>query len=602
MKNETLPRKIYDEMTECHKEWQEWLTEAQEDAEFAAGEQWKEADKARLASQSRPALVLNMILKHFSVLTGYEKQNRSDVKAYPVESNDQTVADIYSQLLSWILDDSGGKFAISEAFENAALTGLGWIHPKISYDDDVIDGDIQLESESPFRVLPDSQFAKADLSDCKAIFRHAYLTKDECKNLFPDYDDEIDALQGGGASIFSALKHKSIDKDRLNVVEKWSRKSVKKTFIVDSATGEVNEYDGDKKSLKRLKETIELAQVPEVADEELAAYANLKIIERQASDIKLTVTIEDALVVYDGGHPHNLKRYPFIPIFGYFFPILKKPELRHFGTVRILKDAQREKNKRRSQILEAVLKMIFGGWKYESGAVADPSVLTQSGAGKNIEIAPGKKIDQIDPPPVPASLIQLEQMHSVDMREIGMNPDLLGMMQSANEPGITTQLRQKQGIVAVQNIFDRLSESKKNLGKYLISMIDECFSDEKILRITGLPELPESWHKRTRFDTIVEESAVSPTYRMANFMVLTEMIKSGLLPMTPEIAIAWIEGSELPQGTKDAIIESVTKQQQLQEQQQAAQQQAAPQGQPQGQPMPSEMPPDEIQRRAVLEQ
>jgi hypothetical protein len=573
-KEKTVAEKIFDEMREYYTAWEEWLSEAQEDAEFAAGEQWDGAAKSVLIKQKRPILALNMILKHFAVLTGYEKQNRPGIKAYPVEGEDQAVSDIYTQLIAWVLDDSGGKFAVSEAFENAALTGLGWLHPYISYEDDVIDGDIKISSESPFRILPDPQFTKADLSDCRAIFRHAWLTKEECKNLFPEHAKEIEEMTGGDIEYLQKMRPQYADKNRLNVIEKWYKESINRTFIVNTATGEMNEYEGDSETLKAIKESIELSKEPEF--EQAEDYADLQIIKKRVTRIKLITVIENSLIVEDGGHPHGLNKFPFVPVFGYNFPVINKPRLKHFGIVRPLKDSQREKNKRRSQIMDAILKMPFSGWLYESGSVADPSALTQSGAGSNIEYLPGKQPPQrVEPPQVPASLIQLEQMHSNDMREIGMNPDLLGMMQSANEPGITTQLRQKQGIVAVQNIFDLLSETRKVLGRYLIDMIDSCFSDEKVMRITGLQELPPSWETKTRYDCIVEESSASPTYRMANFMVLTEMLKSQMLPMSPELMLAWVDASELPSDVKDVIKNSI--QQQQQQQQQAEQQAQAQQ-------------------------
>jgi hypothetical protein len=87
---------------------------------------------------------------------------------------------------------------------------------------------------------------------------------------------------------------------------------------------------------------------------------------------------------------------------------------------------------------------------------------------------------------------------------------------------------------------------------------------------------------------------------MANFMVLTEMMKSGVIPKSPELIIAWIDGSELPEETKESLKGSIERQLQQQKQQEQMQQQqmaarqaqsGPPRGGPgQGGPPPQQQP------------
>lgn len=557
---------------EARSAWAEFFIEADEDYRFYLGDQWSENDKAAALKKKIPALNLNYIKKAIDVISGYERQNRSDIKVLPVEGGDEMVAEVYSRIIKWITSDRNSEYTISAAFKDALICGIGWLTPEISYDKDILNGDILIHKESPFNILMDPHTTRYDLSDCNYVIRHKRVYKDQLKSLYPKYADEIGNLKG-------AVDNDGFRKDivvpndrgeKLNVVECWWRKYENQKFMLDTLdVNSLAEYAGTATEQKEIE-----LQNP-----------NVIFITRKVPKIYLTIIIEEKVMVFDGLNPFEYKDFPFIPLMTYFESSYDDWDIKLQGVVRCMKDAQREKNKRRSQIMHIINTNAQSGWLLDKGAVDDLNALRNSGgAGKVIEKNPGKQLTRIEPPNFPAAIMQLEMAFGEDIKLIGPNPDMLGMRETS-DPGIAIQLRQKQGITAMQEVFDMMSFAKRRLGNIIINFINKNFSDEKIQRVLGneviLPEEFEEMRKGVRYDCVVDETVNSPTYRLAALQALLQFQQYG--------------GQVDPQSILDlADIPKTMKEQMLQRMQEA--QQAAMQAQMGTTPAPpvTGMPPEEI--------
>jgi len=556
------------------------MTQMEEDFQMYLGDQWEQADKERLEKEKRPILSINKIKKGIDVITGYQMQNRNEIKVRPIEGSDQALADVYTEVIKWVLTDGDSGFSQSQAFKNACIGGLGWLHPQLVYDDDIVNGDLIVTSESPFRMYFDPDLTHPGLRDCKYLIRHAWVDKDALKMDYPEYKKDIDAMKAGNENAFKIQQPRSTTKNRMSVIEKWYREYEFKHFIHDATTNQITEWTKDMESIGKIKKLIE--EYPdEMVPETETTYGQLTVIKRKLPVIKYIMVLENKLILSEGLSPYKSRQYPFIPVWGWFAPGFNDWEWKVQGIVRVLKDSQREVNKSRSAIMHAVMSMPLSGYWFEEGAVKDPADLKSAGGGvKTIAVKPGKKVNELPPPTLPTSVAQIEQQHNLDMREMGPNPDLLGMIgggTGASAPGITLQLRQKQGIMSNQDVFESLSYANRRFGKFVIDIVNNHYSAEKISRIINR-ELPPQWEEakeNSRYDCMVDEVANSPTYRVMNFMVLTELAKQGLpVPMT-----TLVEATDLPMNTKQEIIQYIQQQQQM-----AAQQQGAPPGPPQGPP------------------
>lgn len=592
-------KRLCDEVMESYNEaksaYQELYSTMREDFEFYLGDQWDATDLQVLTAKGVPALTLNYIKKTIDTLSGYERQNRGMLKAFPIEGSDVLISEALSRVLAWCLRNQDVK--TSSSFKDAVIGGVGWIHTYLDYNEDPIDGDIRVKHLSPFDIMLDPQFTEMDLSDCAYIIRHKKVKKATLKKLYPQHSERIEKAKGGysGDDVRQEI---SVPNDRGNhilVVEKWYKEYEERFFVLDQ--------DG-----------------AHLFDLEASGVLPPNVIRKSVEVIKLRTVVDGDILVYDGYSPYGLFQYPFFPLFCYYDPSYPDPVMKHSGVVRHLKDPQREKNKRRSAIMQIINTQVKSGWMYEKGAVDDTNVLKNSAkAGILIEKNRGKEIKQIEPPSLDPSLMQLEQYFDNDIRQIGANPDLLGDMMTKGEPGVAIQLRQQQGLTGFKEIFDNRGVALSLLGKRIVEIIAN-WSPEKVKRILGddLPfdrkkaELTQQidridqqtseiammndprgdntafqleqqmvvlveqlneiqkkeaefwmrWHNAmmtTRFDCQIDETANSGTVRASNLIELRQMQQYGM-PVDPNMYVDLMDG--LSTNQKEAWKQYISQQQQ----------------------------------------
>ena len=454
--------------------WQSYFDECREDWKFKMGDQWSDKDKTELSIKNLPMLSINHIFKNINLVKGYQRQNRSEMKVRPIEGSDEMTAEVLNMVIKWILVDRNVNFTISDGFGDAAIGGLGWLNPYLNFDKDPLNGDIVVKKVSPFNILPDPHFTERDLSDCDYIIRYQRVSKQKLKRLYPKYKEEIEKITGSITRNDGMAEDVIVPSDNgnvVNVVEYWHRVYEDVTMVVNTNDPEDMEmWDGSKGDL----------------NEFLATSPDLTSIKMTKPVMRLAIVVEEKLLVYDGYSPLGGSDYPFIPIFCFYESSYSDWDLKLHGLVRPLKDLQREKNKRRSQIMQAINTMPHSGWIADRGAVDDRAELAKAaGAGRIIFKNPGKSLEPIRPPEVPMALIQMETASDNDIQIVGANPDMLGQMNERGAPGVTIQLRQKQGLIAIQEIFDSLSDAQRELGRRLVEMIVRNFPTEKIKRIIG---------------------------------------------------------------------------------------------------------------------
>lgn len=555
---------IEETFTECRSHWSGWMSNAELDDRIYLGDQWDGTDANKLINENRPVLSINLCKKPVDLVTGYQRQNRTQIKVFPVEGADQATADIYSEVIKWLMTDRAANHNVSYAFDDAVKTGLGWLCAEVEYTDDLLHGDIVLKLEDKYRIMPDPYFRDPKLSDCDYILRNAYMFKQKAKKLYPKFAKRIDKLESTPASQYSYMiePHYNDKIQRVHVVEKWYRVYEEAVLLIDKQTGQSEEWEGTKERLEAILEA-----KPEM-------FENKYIMQYKVQKIKLMTSINDQLLVYDGDPPegYSKTKFPFVPLFGYYTPNFNDWGLKLHGLVRPLRDSQKELNKSRSLLMDAMMSQTQSGWIMDKQAVDDLSTLMHGGAGKIIEKNPGKELIPIVPPPIHSALAQLEEMHKHDMISMGPNPDLLGMVgqggSSADAPGISLQLRQKQGLTSLQVLFDNLTISYKMLGKLFIEYINE-WPVTKIERIIGRP-VPPNWEqvkKQARYDCTIDETADTPTYRATIQAQVQGYLQHGI-QVPPQVLR---EISDIPQTVKETWQQIEQSQQQSQQQLQQAQ-------------------------------
>jgi len=536
---------------------QSYWSEADIDARFKAGDQtlWNDI-YGNLPAFRRRVFNFNRIRRVCNMITGYQRRNRKSTIATPIENSDQETADQFSKILIWSMQRDNTLETISEAFDGAVTTGMNLLSIWMDYRDDPINGDIKVDNVSYNGYLIDPFFKKQDLSDCNFIWTRKWLTKTQLKSILPDRKSDIDKLYARGSRDgkfqFMPEAYNYGMTDLLTYDEYWYRDYRTQTLLVDVKTGETMEWRGKDDELDLF-----LHQFPEIT-----------AIENEIQTTKLALVVQ-GVVMYHGPNPMGIDPYPFVPVLAYYDPQIPYFPFRIQGVVRGLRDAQYLYNRRKVIELDILESQINSGWKYKADSLVNPKDVFLQGQGRGLALkqdAQMSDVEQIQPPSVPPSMIELSKILGEEIQQIsGVNEELLGSADD-DKSGILSMLRQGAGLTTLQVLFDQLDYSQKNMGRIFMDLIQANFSPGKIKRIIGEDPLPQFYSKAFgKYDVTVEEGSNTPTQKQMQFKQLLALRELGL-PIPNNILL---EASTLQ--NKQQLVEAIGAQEEEQAQAQKMQ-------------------------------
>jgi hypothetical protein len=548
---------------------QSFWGEADTDTRFHAGDQtlWNDL-YGNLPANRRRQFNFNRIRRVINMISGYQRRNRKSTIVTPVENADAETADQFTKVLMWLNNQEGILETISESFEGALVTGMNFLQVWMDYRQDPVAGNIRVDNCSYNSFLVDPYFRKPDLSDCNAIWKRSFLTKRECISLMPSKADEILGLIGNdsgtgrdGKFQFMPESYNYGMKNLLTYDEFYYRDYRTQKMLADPTTGETMEWRGNDDMLREF----------------LFAYPQVTMIEQEIPTVRLAIVIQGK-VMYDGPNPMGIDSYPFVPVFAYYAPQMPYFPIRCQGVVRGLRDPQYLYNRRKIIELDILESQITSGWKYKENALVNPKDVFLSGQGRGLalkEEALMSDVEQIQPPQIPPSMIQLSEILGQEISQIsGVNEELLGSSLD-DKAGILSMLRQGAGLTTLQVLFDHLDRAQKLLGKLCIDLIQANFTPGKVKKILeGKEPAPQFYNKAFgRYDANVEEGLNTTTQKQMQFAQLLQLREAGVpVPDTVLLEACTIQN-------KKELVDAIQQQQQMQQQIQQQQVQSAMQEQ-----------------------
>lgn len=512
---------------------QSFWGEADTDTRFMAGDQtlWNDI-YGNLPANRRRMFNFNRISRAVNMVDGYQRRNRKSTIVIPVENGDNDTADQFSKILMHINNQENVLETISEAFRGSLVTGMNLLHPWIDYRNDPVNGTIRVDHCSYNSFLIDPYFRKLDLSDCNSIWKRSFLTKREAISLLPAHTEEIMGMVGGdngtgrdGKFQFMPESYNYGYKNLMTYDEYWYRDYRTQKLLVDSETGETMEWTVDNPDgLKRF----------------LKQYPSVTTLDQEVPTVRLAIVLQGK-VMYHGPNPNGTDRYPFVPVFAYYYPQMPYFPWRIQGMVRGLRDAQYLYNRRRVIELDILESQINSGWKYKENALVNPKDVFMSGQGRGLalkEEAQMTDVEQIVAPAIPASMIQLSELLAKEVSEIsGVSEELLGSA-TDDKAGILSMLRQGAGLTTLQILFDNLDYAQKLLGKIMIDMIQANYTPGKIKKILeGQEPAPQFYNKAFgKYNAVVEEGLNTSTQKQMNFAQLLQLREAGV-PIPDDILL-----------------------------------------------------------------
>jgi hypothetical protein len=498
-----LLRKIYADLHYSASKLHTLFKEIKKDFEFAQGKQWSKEDTERLRKQGVKALSINKIKPIIKLITGIERQSKSDYKALPEGDEDAIKSEVVTRLLKNIVKQSKADLKMSEEFKHGAIGGISYLEPYIDYSFDLINGEMKFKLVDATNVYFDPDFKEYDMSDSRFLIKVTKdLTKDELIGLFPDEEKKIEDINGGKLQLsanfveehfqlrdYPALGTGSERVDGQNpvrtydLIDYYEKRLEKKYFIADPERGV-------------LKETDTKAQAEEVA----AKIPTAQVVSRKMPVIYLVQAVGDKVLSNEKAWTYPAwKSFPLIP---FFFERVDADiddiSLKYQGIVRATKDLQEEFNKRRTQELRHLNASTNSGWLVPKGALdaKNANKMKEFGSSPGVVIeydaVRGEPKKQF-PSQLSQGHVQLAEENHEDLKEAsGVNPDLLAN-QSQSQSGRAILLKQRQGLVMVQESLDNFAETKKIAGRFIVSQLKEVFTVETAMKVLGDAYIQENF-------------------------------------------------------------------------------------------------------------
>lgn len=526
--NNEITAKFNQFFYDAYRTFGPYYAAAYRDLRAYAGDNWTNLERTKLERQNRMVLELNKIRRVVNLYSGYERENRTQTVTAPVEGSDEITADLFSNVMYYVYDKGSADYIFSEAFEHALKTGLAIVGIYMDYSKDKVNGDIKFYWK-PFNALMlDPYFTKRDLSDCDQASTRDLLSKEQIKAMLPWIEPSvIDQIPTGlrdnkyqYLGIYRQYNSTYIAKNLCTYDQYWVRINKPQKYLVDMNTGVTEEWEGTPAEEKDLKATLKLT--PQV-----------QLIHSHKRTVQLNIIVGGQLL-YSGPDPTGLDTFPFMPVLLYHEPLIDVYQLKIQGIVRSIIDAQKQYNRRHSQIIDLMESIINTGWISKNGAVLDPTMLLQAGQGRQIVLNENASLDdirEISPPNIPPGYLQYQDIIDKNIMEIpGASDELLGLSSTGDSQvsGKLAEVRSSNGLKGNRGIFDSLEQTKKYVGSLVLEAIQKNYSPGKIRRITNQEPTEEFFSGQFgEYDCVIKQAVKTATQREAYYYDLLQLVSLG---------------------------------------------------------------------------
>lgn len=588
-KKDETDEDIVDAVLQCYKEAsdieEKSRTSAYEAEDMFMGDQWDEATKAELKEQKRAAITANIIESKLDNISGYQRQNRTEIKFIPVEGGDQRVADILNYVVKDITEYCYYQREKTKTFDDQLIAGRGLFNIYADYEKN-IRGDVIIE-RFPWDEVKFGPHEKEDLSDLDYLIKEKWYTIARLREMYPDkasqLTPEMKYTETGSTARsedwdkrHSEFKETSGGLNLINILKKqykmlecW-RKEYRRVFIAVNPEDEfVFNADGWEKA-----DTTAIKTIP-----------GFKTIPRVTYRMRVT-KIASEVVLEDEYPEMSVNDYGIVPAYA------KKRRNHFWGKVKGVIDLQSVINKAFSQFVDILNRMATYGWFYDDETFHDPK---EAKKFKKNSATPGftQRVRDVNKPPRkeegikwPNELVDAIGLFNTTLKEIlNINLEMIG--QDTNASGVALRQKIIQQLLGNDFVFDNMSFAEKKIGRMLISYIRDLYTPERIWRILvnqsfkdrqnpvkvggrGIafepqqiqqaiegqePQLPYSKQdiiellKTTdleRHDVVVAESPASPSAMMSNLLALLEIAGKGV-QIPPDV---FLEFAPIPQKEK----------------------------------------------------
>lgn len=564
----TLVKKLLNFVNEAQQAHSVWRADSWQDYEFRDGKQWTQADYNRMLDKGIKPLTINRTFPVMNLVQGHYINNQRDIVAKGRTAEDSELASVMSEGIQYVVDVNDGQRLQSAAFNDSITAGFGCM--KVGFNPDPREEKVKLSNRPWYSVWWDPYASPwMNKDDCRYVFYAEWTNLEDLKAAFPkkakDIDNQFTELSveayipdtyDEGTQIEDYKKYLASnywvnsDSKRVRPIEMWYTK-IEKSFFAIMPNGRVIDLD----SIKNVNE--EFAVIQQAKEVVTANVKRMRI-----------ATMLHNLLLQDRATPFAHDEFPFVPYVGYLdrynFP---------FGIPRQIKEQDMEVNKRRSMALALLSNRRV---VIEEDSVEDEE-RTQAEANRPdgfIVMRKGKmgKIQIEEMSNLAPSQTAMQEQSEREIQDIAGTQDLQNPSVPA-QSGVAQDKRQQTAATAIASVMENARYSQKMLGDRIMTMIQNNWTDEKVLRVTDRVTGTEKFVTvnerfvdntgitvrnditQASFDLVIANKPMTDTVREKNMeLIFSAINKSPQEAVGPLLNLA-LELSDIP--NKDLLLQQV---------------------------------------------
>ncbi len=567
LENSALPRGQVEMFLREIKHQPHWRREADRAADYYDGNQLSPETVEKLQDRGQPPLITNIIKPTIDTVLGMEAKSRSDWLVRPEDDDEcpDDLAEALSVKLKHAEIESRADRAVSDAYAAQLKAGLGWV--EVSREHDPFKCPYRVRYVHRREIFWDWRAEQPDLSDARYLIRRRWLELEHAIALMPQYASLFRMTTGGWAGFdplleqdsrlvqsweierdtrIAAVDWRDIQRLRICLYEIWYRKWVR-GYVLTFPNGMTMEADFNN---PRHNEAI------------VAGFA--KVSQATFQKVRLA-WYTGPHFLYDVPSPYKHNQFPYVPFFGHREDLTNVP----YGLIRSMISPQDEVNARKSKML----------WSLNSRRViADADSVMDHQKAQEEAARPDAYII-LNPNRKPNSQFKVEtggelanqqfQVMQEAKEEIaqasGIHKSMMGQNSNATS-GLAINSLIEQGVNTLAEINDNFRFARRLVGEMLFEMVKQNLLQQgttkvtigegqqrKVIELNKMVMDPETGQQimindvaKVKAKIVLDEIPSTPTYRMQQLQMLSEITKS--LPPELQAAVAdfIIEATDFP--------------------------------------------------------
>ena len=188
--------KVVTETLQLYKDYSKkrdaWAQQAKEDKEFRLGRQWTKEQSEVLEARGQAPIVINRIHPAVESAKAMLTAKRPSFRCAPREDSDNKVAQVMSNLLSYMYDISDGESIIKQAIDDYYVMGVGYINVYQDPYKDMGKGEVCMHDVDPLDVYVDPNSRSKFFDDAENVIISKLFSRDQAKKIYPKYKKEIE--------------------------------------------------------------------------------------------------------------------------------------------------------------------------------------------------------------------------------------------------------------------------------------------------------------------------------------------------------------------------------------------------------------------------